>query len=322
MRYRIALCGFSEFEYRAMQFSFEHPASPGVPGYDVVDALGDADFAVVDADARPAVKGVLLAGRTDQAVFVGAFAPPEAAFHLPRPIDPRRILQALHELSVRFPVARGRRSPPPDRELPLLDDAVDVGEPLSEAADAALQRFAAQAPSAPLPQTHAPQSTAREAEAKAAARAAARRARMKQDQDDPTLPEPLQDVLVLDPDDATRDALCSLLEQFGFAAQRARTVAEASARLPLGPFAALFLDIAIDSDDGIALLDRIRELPVPAGHAAPVVLMLAAHLNPADRVRATLAGMAAPLIKPVGRGDVARALEGSGVRFPADARRL
>ena len=42
MRYRIALCGFSEFEYRAMHFSFQHPAAPGETGYEVVDEIGRA----------------------------------------------------------------------------------------------------------------------------------------------------------------------------------------------------------------------------------------------------------------------------------------
>ena len=54
MRYRIALCGFSEFEYRAMHFSFQHPDA-GEPHYDVVDTLAEADFAIVDADSTPAV---------------------------------------------------------------------------------------------------------------------------------------------------------------------------------------------------------------------------------------------------------------------------
>ena len=59
MRYRIALCGFSEFEYRAMHFSFQHPPEFQESTYDVVDALSEADFAVVDADSQPAVTGVV-----------------------------------------------------------------------------------------------------------------------------------------------------------------------------------------------------------------------------------------------------------------------
>ena len=78
MRYRIALCGFSEFEYRAMHFSFQHPPEFQESTYDVVDALSEADFAVVDADSQPAVKGVVQSGRVAQSVFVGAAAPRRA----------------------------------------------------------------------------------------------------------------------------------------------------------------------------------------------------------------------------------------------------
>jgi CheY-like chemotaxis protein len=58
------------------------------------------------------------------------------------------------------------------------------------------------------------------------------------------------------------------------------------------------------------------------GHPTPAVLIVTAELQPADRVRAALAGINSPLIKPVTRGDVARALEASDVLLPADARRL
>jgi hypothetical protein len=92
MHYRIALCGFSAFEHRAMEFSFQYRTAPGDAMLEVVDALADADFAIVDADAAPAVKGVTLSGKVGSAVFVGATAPPGAAKHLPRPIDPGRIL--------------------------------------------------------------------------------------------------------------------------------------------------------------------------------------------------------------------------------------
>src|SRR5688500_5949607 len=99
MRYRIALCGFSGFEQRAMDFSFRQPPAAGEAGCDVVATLADADFAVVDADSERAVQGLIRSGRLAQAVFVGSAAPPGAAAHLPRPIDPRRILQALQALA-------------------------------------------------------------------------------------------------------------------------------------------------------------------------------------------------------------------------------
>jgi hypothetical protein len=58
------------------------------------------------------------------------------------------------------------------------------------------------------------------------------------------------------------------------------------------------------------------------GHPAPAVLTVTAKLQPASRVRAALFGISSPLIKPVTRGDVARALEACDVILPSDARRL
>lgn len=318
MRYRIALCGFGEFENRALRFSIEHAAPLGGAGYDVVDALAQADFAVVDADSEPAVKGVVLSGRMPQAVFVGAVAPLGAALHLPRPIDPTRIRRLLDQLS-----AQGAAPPPPQarasvgRTPPTLDDV--VATPIA-AADVATD--------APLA---AARSTTLHRAAKDAARGAARRARLASHRAGLVLAEPLRDVLVLDADADTSASLCTLLERFGFNAYSVRSIDQAVERLAVRPFAAYFLDIALggvepganpgaDAGAALALLQRIRERPRPEGHPVPAVLLTTTQLHPADRVRAALAGLDTPLVKPLRRGDVARALESGGVTLPADAR--
>ena len=368
MRYRIALCGFSEFEYRAMHFSFQHPGSPEETGYDVVDALAEADFAVVDADSKPAVKGVVLSNRVLHSVFVGAVAPTGAHLHLPRPIDPSRIRRLLDTLSLRFPLPKVQLEPPAELQLPTLDDVVlttpefdpapppRVAKPrappppplsaipvLTEPvftepvllepvfADAVLpepvlpvpaepplskSKAAPAAAPAPIDEAHT--------KAKAAARARARRARLANNRNAASPAELPRDVLVLDADETSSTLLCELLEVFGFSARRVRTIPEAAEQLTGKAFVAIFLDIAIDGADrgeGLALLQRIQELPVAEGRTAPAVLMVSAQLNPADRVRAALAGIKSPLVKPVSRGDVARALEGCGVSLPSDARR-
>jgi CheY-like chemotaxis protein len=305
MRYRIALCGFSEFEYRAMHFSFQHPPEFQESTYDVVDALADADFAVVDADSQPAVKGVVQSGRVAQSVFVGSTAPDGAASHLPRPIDPRRILRTLDRLTSRRPgAAPAIGLPVPEvREVPTLDDVVEIqpaeaAPPSEPASPAALRRAA-----------------------KTAARAAARRARLASARNGAAPVEPLSDVLVLDPDAAANAQLCTLLRRFGFEPHAVASISQAIRPLLTRPFAAIFLDIPLD-DAGVALLQRIRELPPPPDHPGPAVLMMAAQLDPAERVLAELAGLGAPLVKPLSRGDVARALEAADVVLPADARRL
>ena len=305
MRYRIALCGFSEFEHRAMHFSFQHPSGFRESEYDLVDALSDADFAVVDADSQPAVKGVVQSGRVAQAVFVGTDAPIGAGRHLRRPIDPTRILRTLDELTARHAHLDEPTQPGVLRDLPTLMDIVALPQAPIEAA-------AVMPPVAGPPPPHGA--------AKAAARAKARRARLANDRTDPGAAEPLRDALVLDADGVANTLLCVLLERFGFAAHAVATVEQATAQLEQRPFAAAFLDIALD-DAGVALLQQIRALPAPWPHAGPAVLMVTAHLDPTDRVRAALVGLSEPLTKPLGRGDVARALEAAGVALPADARR-
>ncbi len=321
MRYRIALCGFSDFEYRAMHFSFEHRPTSDEIQYEVVDALAEADFAVVDADSPPAVKGVVQSRRVPHAVFVGAVAPGGSRLLLPRPIDPTRILRMLDALSISAGVkARAparppatRREPPAGRELPVLDEVIPVTPP-----DGASARPARSAPAGPAqaPSSHI---------AKTAARAAARRARLVRDRDDQPAVEPLRDVMVLDPDEASGTMLCVLLERFGFSTERVSTIAQALEELDTRAFAAFFLTIALDpaeESDGLALLQRIQSMPALEGYSPPAVLLVTAQLRPADRVRATLAGVGEPLIKPVSRGDVARALERCGVPLPADSRRV
>ena len=168
MRYRIALCGFSDFEHRAMDFSFRQPRGLARSGYDLVDALSDADFIVVDADSKPAVKCIVLSGRVSKTVFVGSAAPAGAAAHVKRPIDPTRILRTLDDLTgareiaeqlellapellppelfpsgllsdafmpaASWPAELLAPAPPPraDLELPTLDDVVAAHEPNPE----------------------------------------------------------------------------------------------------------------------------------------------------------------------------------------------
>lgn len=294
-----------------MHFSLSQPQASDESRYDLVDALADADFAVVDADSRPAVKGVVQSGRIGQTVFVGEAAPAGAASHLQRPIDPRRILRTLDELISGRRTARNAAADSKNvrglaLEMPTLDDVVVLPQAPIEAA-ATVPPSASSAPSS-------------YGAAKAAARAKARRARLASDREALPPGEPMRDVLVLDADTVSSTLLCDLLERFGFQAHAVTTLAQAEAQLAVQPFAAVFLDMALDRG-GVALLQQIRALPVPWPHAGPAVLLVASRLDASDKVHAALAGLAEPLVKPLGRGDVARALESSGVPLPADARK-
>jgi len=343
-----------------MHFAFQHAdasetGSEGI-GYEVVDDLDDADFAVVDADSKPAVRGIVLAGRVAQAIFIGTSAPPDAPVRLPRPVDPPRVLKAMTELASSYgepthegPLTEGYADP--DEiiivEPPVLMDAValpsrpsgqprgddgashpeyvvdvDAPAPPSPESMGAAQDDAATIPQPPT-ETPAKRAQDKRDAKKTAARAAARRARLSQMHTDPGKLESMRDVLVLDADDNASAHITELLEMFGFRVHRARNIAQAADVLSRRPLAAAFLDIALngaDEGDGLALLQTIHDLPRLVGHPTPATLIVTEALRPADRVRAALAGIDAPLIKPVTRGDVARALEDCDVLLPSDAR--
>ena len=331
MRYRIALCGFSEFEFRAMLFSFGHPDGKTVSAYDVVVDPAEADFAVVDADSQAAVKRVIGAGMLKRAIFIGDRPPSEALWRLPRPIDPSRILRILDEITVGQTVPSAFRDAPVERVFPTLEDVID-GQPepddrvLGVAPPATNAPAAASSDLSPGMAATDPAEAARarralQSLAKAAARAAARRARLASARVANGQAEPLRDVLVLDADRSANLRLCELLERFGFEPHPVYAIADAEAQLVRRPYAAVFLDIALDGLGG-DLLRQIRSLPPAGDHPGPAVFMVAATADPAEQVRAALAGVAAPLVKPLSRGAVARALESVGVVLPADARRL
>lgn len=341
-----------------MRYSFHHPASPPRATYDLVDSLHEADFAVVDANSASAVKGVVQSGRLDRALFVGTQAPDGALACLPRPIDPTRILRTLDEATAQLehplvallpgfepgaaaataersadlprasvampaqaPEALPASTPAPAPGMPpVLDDSVvypprDEALPASAEAMAALEAVVARRPAPPPPK----------ADQRAAARRASRRARLASG---PTAfaPEDLpRDVLVLDADADANAVLCDLLRQFGFVPHAVASVAQAQIALVGEHFVALFADVPLDDSDGgngLELVQRALRTPGGSGRPDTAVLVVSKPLHPAERVIASLAGVGAPLEKPVTRGTVARALESRGVMLPADSRRV
>jgi CheY-like chemotaxis protein len=156
--------------------------------------------------------------------------------------------------------------------------------------------------------------------AKSMARQAARRARMASSSAESQIPAST-DVLLLDPDETSRQSLAALLERFGFQVHEASDIEHAMKMASSRIFAAAFLDIALDSTGhgaGATLCERLQQRR--PGSATAVVLM-ASQVRPADRVRAALARSDLLLVKPLTRGDVARALESCSVVMPVDERR-
>lgn len=160
-----------------------------------------------------------------------------------------------------------------------------------------------------------PQQLAEASAARAAKRAAVRHARNRVTA--AAVPDTVPEVLVLDADDAARARLRDLLVAFGFGVHAVAEVPRAAALLAGRPFVAAFFDVALDETDGGAGIDLCRY----ARQRGTLLVLVAAPLRPVERVRASLAGFDETLVKPVQRGDVARALDARGVALPSDARR-
>lgn len=166
------------------------------------------------------------------------------------------------------------------------------------------------------------QATDKSEDARRAAKAAARRARYSSTAGDRNALYAPPNVLVYDRDGESCDRICQLLEGFGFCAYPANDVAQARWLAVTQPFAAAFIELQFDAPelgDCLDLCDCIKSDAADGFACALIILFSAA--NPADRVRARLAGGDASIAKPPGRGDLARALEDCRVLLPSDARR-
>lgn len=340
-RYRVVLHGFSQFERDALGLCLR-AESQRIPAYDEVADAADADFGIADADDPAVIEAVAAAGREGATVYVGQRAPLASRSHLPRPIEPVHVLRELDRLVTR----RIAEAPMLDAAVepafgaitdfpPLVDEIIEPGSDLmplsglggfSSSVNGALSDWGAlPGDSAPSltgyggPDSHADDEHSR---AKAAARAAARRARLKQaDRQRRSLQLPaLRDVLVLDDSDVAQRYLSHLLEQFGFQPHVATTGDEARALVDRVPFAALFLDVVLGEGDPLDGLALCREFKQSA--PGTPILVVSGQGRASDKVRAQLVGCDAFLTKPMGRGDVARALESLNVTLPSDARRI
>jgi CheY-like chemotaxis protein len=343
-RYRVALLGFNAVERGALGLCLQYTAGRDL-GYEEASDAARADFLIVDAEAdEDLAEQVRAEGRLRDTVFVGEHAVTGSLSQVRRPIDPDAIVQELDELlALRRAEASGltvELGLPLDERMPafdLLDDPQPLAGPSSverayadapqppavEAASETAAAPAAKPPARPPTLRHMVRSSGDPSEAKAAARRASRMARLRDN------PPPRRgailppDVLVLDDSEIARRYLCKLLGDFGFRAHAVADSAAAWSLLGEQAFAVAFLDIALGEDDetdGIELCARIKRAPPTA--PAPVVMLVSGSGQPADEVRAKLAGCDAYLTKPVGRGSVAGALEACGVALPADARRL
>lgn len=157
------------------------------------------------------------------------------------------------------------------------------------------------------------------AERKAEMRAAVRRARQRHQRRTAVNGGELPQVLLLEPDEATRKRLSDVLVQFGFGAHAVASVSDADALLDSSHFVATFIGLGAQDAQAVGLCSRLRAMPRPTDRPLAVVAMIEKDRH-TDRVRMELAGADMVIFRPVNRGHVARALEDNGVRLPHDPR--
>jgi CheY-like chemotaxis protein len=167
---------------------------------------------------------------------------------------------------------------------------------------------------APAPAPPAAAKPPEKALAKARRRANVRRARLLAHGPAKSLP---REVLVLEADAQARSDLCQLLELFGFRPQVAVSVAEAEGLSARTDHAVVFLGMGSDAAAAAELCRHLLERP---SHRPRAVIGVGDAKRHTDRVRMELAGAHAMLIRPVSRGDLARALDACELPLPRDPR--
>jgi DNA-binding NtrC family response regulator len=111
-------------------------------------------------------------------------------------------------------------------------------------------------------------------------------------------------ILIVDDDPAMRDALAEAVRDLDQVVLLAPSGDAALALLEREAVSAVFLDLRMPRMDGLEVLRRIRARPQP-----PVVTVLTAHATATNTIEAMRLGAFDHLTKPIGRQDVARAIE-------------
>jgi two-component system nitrogen regulation response regulator NtrX len=103
-------------------------------------------------------------------------------------------------------------------------------------------------------------------------------------------------ILVVDDEPDIRQSLSGVLEDEGYAVSAVESGEACLAALPGGEFELVFLDIWLPGMDGMEVLARIQEIPLPE---RPVVVVVSGHGSIEAAVKATKLGAFDFLEKPL-----------------------
>jgi CheY-like chemotaxis protein len=110
---------------------------------------------------------------------------------------------------------------------------------------------------------------------------------------------PMEHILVVDDSDVALRFMATHLQRFGFQIHLARSGEEALRRVAERRFEFVFLDVRMEGLDGFQTCKAIKRADYPPGQTPPTVVMLTCLAGAADRLRGTMAGADAYLVKPL-----------------------
>ena len=298
----VALLGFSLFDRKALASYFPRSGKGSVRYVHVLSA-DLADLVIADADEPGVLELLQKLGRVQDALFIGALAPAEAAAWMMRPIDQTLVLRELDALVA-------QRDNPRSSPLPLTlpsslgrsalrtvgtVGALDLPHLPTRRAD----------DEAPPPRRHPAQLHPDEAHRRELE--ALRR------------PQLAPRALLVDDSEVALHFLKRQLQGYGLECDMARDSERALDLLTHHVYGLVFLDLDLGPDsrsDGLTLCHQIRYRLHHPGGRAPMVVMVSAFHDPVDQVRGTLAGAEAYLGKPLDLPALDRLLGRQGLVRP------
>lgn len=294
----VAILGFSPFDRKALASYFQLTGRSR-PRYAHVLNADLADLVIADADEPGVLELLRTLGRVQDALFIGALAPPEAAAWMMRPIDQTQVLRELDALIA-------RRDNPRSSPLPLtLPSSLGRGALRTigaiEAPDAPTRRADDDLP----PRRHPAQLDPQEAR--------------RRELDALRRPQIAPRALLVDDSEVALHFLKRQLQPYGIEVDLARDSERALDLLTHHVYGLVFLDVDLgphSRTDGLTLCHQIRYRLHHPGGRAPMVVMVSAFHDPVDQVRGTLAGAEAYLGKPLDLTALDRLLGRQGLYRP------
>ena len=294
----VAILGFSAFDRKALASYFQLTGRTR-PRYAHVLNADLADLVIADADEPGVLELLRTLGRVQDALFIGALAPPEAAAWMMRPIDQTQVLRELDALMA-------RRDNPRSLPLPLtLPSSLGRGAlrtiGMLDLPDAPTRRVDDDLPPRRHPAQLDPQE-ARRRELEALRR-----------------PQIAPRALLVDDSEVALHFLKRQLQAYAIDVDLARDSERALDLLTHHVYGLVFLDVDLgphSRTDGLTLCHQIRYRLHHPGGRAPMVVMVSAFHDPVDQVRGTLAGAEAYLGKPLDLTVLDRLLGRQGLYRP------